>query len=64
MTTESGDLLYWAFTVAAALIAMRVAVNFWYEFSAGEPILQVVALGAAALIWLLGLGCRYILAGR
>lgn len=64
MTAEFGELLYWTATIAAAVIAAWDVVDFLYGLSQGQPILRIVALVVAAIIWLLGRGCRYALAGH
>jgi len=46
---------------AAAIVSWDV-LEFLYGLSQGEPIIPIVALSSAALIWLLGRGCRQVLA--
>ena len=63
MSSESGRLIYWAATIAAAMIVAWDLAGFLYGLSQGEPILRVASLVVAAVIWLIGRGCRAALAG-
>jgi protein-S-isoprenylcysteine O-methyltransferase Ste14 len=58
MTEPWGESFYAAAAIIAALVALLAVFNFLYNFSVGEPIIPVVALGLAAIIWLIGLWCR------
>jgi hypothetical protein len=62
MATHLGDWLYWTATITAAAIVSWDVLEFLYGLSQGEPIIPIVALSSAALIWLLGRGCRQVLA--
>lgn len=55
-----GDILYWAATIIAALIAAWDFATFLDGASRGRPILGVMALVFAAIIWLLGWACRHV----
>jgi len=58
MTEPWGESLYDAAAFIAALVALFALFNFLYNFSVGEPIVPVVALGLAAITWLIGIWCR------
>jgi hypothetical protein len=45
----------------AAIIAMLAVFNFIYNLSQGEPIVSLPALVLAGIVWLTGLGCRFVL---
>jgi hypothetical protein len=62
MTAESGRLLYWAATTVAAVIVLWNLADFLYGLSQGQPILRIASLLMAAIIWLIGRGCRAALA--
>ena len=63
MIVRIGNVLYWTGCVLAALIvvfggltAHNETYNPWGEF--------IVFALVAAVVWVVGRGCRYILAGR
>jgi hypothetical protein len=62
MTGEFGRTLYWTITSIAALIVMWDIANFFYGLSRGEPILHIVTLIVALVIWLIACACRLLLA--
>jgi hypothetical protein len=35
-------------------------VNFFDNLSEGEPVVPLFALALAAIVWMIGLGCRYV----
>lgn len=51
-------------TFVAVVIVLWAATIFFYGLSHGEPILPIAGLSCAAIIWLLGRGCRDLLGGR
>jgi hypothetical protein len=55
-----GQFLYRAATIIAGLVAVFAIVNYLDNISEGEPMVPVAALGLAAIIWLIGLCCRYL----
>ncbi len=58
-----GDVLYWT---ASGLAVIIVAFIVWTAVESGltDYVFTSIILGAAALIWLFGRACRYVLAGR
>ena len=56
-----GESLYRAAAFIAAIVAMLAVFNFIYNLSHGEPIVPLPALALAGIVWLTGLGCRYVL---
>ncbi len=56
-----GRALYWLTTVIAALIVIFAVGDFFISWAQGTPILRIVALIAAVLVWLIGLICRSLL---
>lgn len=60
MTERWGEILYRVAASIAGLVALLAMINLLYNFSEGEPLVPVAALGFAAFIWLIGLCCRYL----
>jgi hypothetical protein len=48
---------YWLMTVIAAFIAIFAVGDFFISWAQGAPILRVVALIAALVVWLIGFIC-------
>jgi hypothetical protein len=53
-----GRVLYWLATAVAALIVIFAVADFFISWAQGQPILRIVALIAAAVVWLIGRTCR------
>ena len=64
MTESWGESLYRAAAFIAAMVALLAMVNFIANFSESEPIIPLPALALAVIVWLTGLGCRYVLDAR
>jgi len=64
MVARLGDVLYWAASGVAALLAAFVLMVFMLADGKGEPIFQVLGVVIAGIIWLIGRACRYVLAGK
>ena len=64
MSEQLGQTLYWSATAVAVVIVLWAALIFFYGLSQGQPIVPIAGLSCAVIIWLLGRGCRYLLAGR
>jgi hypothetical protein len=62
MITRLGNVLYWAGCVLAAVV---LALGAWVSLE-GREVGYVLgaAIGLAAIIWLVGRACRYVLAGN
>jgi hypothetical protein len=61
MVERLGHVLYWAGCVLAILIIVIGVYLSWYERDAWE--MRVITFVVAALVWLIGRACRYVLAG-
>ena len=61
MTKPLGESLYRAAAFIATIVALLAALNFISNSSEGEPIIPLPALALAVIVWLTGLGCRYVL---
>jgi hypothetical protein len=59
---SSGRVFYWLTTAVAGLIVIFLAGDFFISWAQGYPILRVVALIAAMVIWLIGRTCRSLMA--
>lgn len=64
MTESWGESLYRAAAYIAAVVVLLAMLNFIANFSESEPIVPLPALALAAIVWLTGLGCRYVLDAR
>ncbi|MGB3743406.1 MAG: hypothetical protein WBD11_02540 [Xanthobacteraceae bacterium] len=53
-----GRVVYWLATVVAALMVIFAVGDFFISWAQGQPILRIVALVAAAVVWLIGRTCR------
>lgn len=62
MISRLGDVLYWGFSGLAAIIVIGILWG-WADNSINAAIFGVLS-ALAALSWLLGRACRYVLAGR
>jgi hypothetical protein len=56
-----GRTLYWLATIIAALMAVFAVADFFIGWAQGAPIVRIVALIAAAIVWLIGRFCRALL---
>jgi hypothetical protein len=64
MATNVGDWLYRGAAIIAVLIVLWDAADFFYGLSQGVPIIRIVGLSSAVVIWLIGRGCRRALSGH
>jgi hydrogenase-4 membrane subunit HyfE len=64
MSEPLGHILYRAASILAALVVLFAAFNFVDNISNGEPMVPLPALALALIIWLIGLGCRYVSLAR
>jgi hypothetical protein len=55
-----GQILYRVANILAALVTLFAAFNFLDNLSNGEPMVPLPALVLAVIIWLIGLGSRYL----
>jgi hypothetical protein len=56
-----GRTLYWLATIIAAVMVMFAVADFFVGWAQGAPIVRIVALGAAVIVWLIGRFCRALL---
>jgi hypothetical protein len=61
MAARLGQVLYWAGCVLAILTIVIGVYLSWYERDAWE--MRAIVFVIAALFWLIGRACRYVLAG-
>ena len=64
MEAPWGKVLYWTATIVASLIAVWVIWSYVYNVERGFPVFPILPLLFAAVIWLAGWACRYVLARR
>jgi hypothetical protein len=64
MAWRPGEVLYWTSTVVAGLIVLLVVANYMSSTGVGEPIIGIIPLLLAGVIWLVGWVCRHMFAGR
>jgi hypothetical protein len=64
MSEPLGHIVYRAASILAALVVLFAAFNFVDNISNGEPMVPLPALALALIIWLIGLGCRYVSLAR
>ena len=64
MSEPLGHIFYRAASILAALVVLFAAFNFVDNLSNGEPMVPLPALALALIIWLIGLGCRYLSRAR
>jgi hypothetical protein len=53
-----GLIFYWLATIVAVLMLIFVFANLFISWAQGRPILEIVALIAAVIIWFIGQACR------
>jgi hypothetical protein len=58
----ASSVFYWLTTAVAGLIVIFVAGDFFISWAQGYPVLRVIALIAAVVIWLIGRTCRSLMA--
>ncbi len=56
-----GDFIYWSATTIAALLVLWVIWAYVYNANRGEPIIQILPLVIAAVVWVAGRTCRALL---
>jgi hypothetical protein len=61
MAAWVGDTFYWTATVIAGLLLAWVLWNYSFNGTIEEPVIQIVPLLLAAVIWLAGWVCRKVL---
>jgi len=59
-----GNVLYRGATVLAALIAVLAIGNCIYNIGENRPLVPLIPLLVAGVVWLIGYGLRYVLTDR
>jgi hypothetical protein len=59
MNARWGQIIFWATTAIAAVIVIFVVWTYLYNASENYPVLPIVPLLLAGIIWLIGWACRY-----
>ena len=54
------DTPYWTATTVAGLIVALVIADYVFNANRGEPIIEVVPLLLAGVIWFIGTFCHHI----
>jgi hypothetical protein len=53
-----GRICYWMATTVAALMVIFVIADLFISWAQGQPILRIVALITAVVVWVIGRACR------
>ncbi|HZT24258.1 MAG TPA: hypothetical protein VFA57_01025 [Pseudolabrys sp.] len=56
-----GVVVYRVLTAIAVVLAVLAVLSSFYNVNAGRVVVAVPALLFAALVWLIGRGCRYLM---
>ena len=64
MAAWCGETLYWTTTAIAGLIVAWVVWSYVANVGAGYPVVPVMPLLVAGVIWLAGWACRNMIARR
>jgi hypothetical protein len=56
-----GRTFYWLATMIAAVMVIFTFADFFIGWVQGAPIVRIVALVAAVIVWLIGRFCRALL---
>ncbi len=64
MDEQGGVFFYRTATILAGFVAALAVISYFLNAPRGLPIVSVVALALAAVIWLSGWAGRRLLAGR
>lgn len=59
-----GNVLYRGAAALAVLIVVLAAGNYFYNLSQNRPLIPLIPLVFAGIIWLIGYGLRYLLNDR
>jgi hypothetical protein len=55
---NTGRVVYWLTSIVAFLIVAFVVADFFISWAQGTPIVRIVALLSAIVVWLIGRVCR------
>ena len=64
MAARLGRFIYWLATMMAGELVVWVLWSYVYTNIRGEPLISIVQLLLAGVIWLAGWVCRKVLAER
>ena len=59
-----GNVLYRGAVALAVLIVVLAAGNYLYNLSQSRPLIPLIPLVFAGIVWLIGYGLRYLLNDR
>jgi hypothetical protein len=62
MAALLGQFLFWLATIIAGVLVAWVVWGYIYDMERGEPIIRIVPLLLAGVIWLAGWVCRKVFA--
>jgi hypothetical protein len=62
MAASLGQFLFWLATIIAGVLVAWVVWGYIYDMERGEPIIRIVPLLLAGVIWLAGWVCRKVFA--
>ena len=61
ISLSPGRTFYWLATLVATIVVIFAIADFFISWAQGAPIVRIVALVAAATVWLIGRACRALL---
>ena len=61
ISLSSGRTFYWLATLVATIVVIFAIADFFISWAQGAPIVRIVALVAAATVWVIGRACRALL---
>lgn len=64
MAVSWGNVIFWKATFIAGLIMVSVAWSYVSNVERGDPVISIVSLLLAGVIWLAGWACRSLLTER
>ena len=63
MAARLGNVLYWLGCIVAVVTAAIGAFVWFNRTEPGDVVTVIILVVLAAIAWLIGRGCRYVLAG-
>jgi hypothetical protein len=60
MTTSWGEAIFWTATIIAGLLLTWVVWTYAYSSIRGEPIVPIVPIFLAILVWFAGWTCKIL----
>ena len=62
MIARWGEFVYRIAAMLAGIIAVLAVLNYVYDANRGEPIIPIIPVLLAGVIWLIGHACRHLAA--